>query len=516
MNKLKIWMTFFASIILIALFSFFVLLICYGYDKSYVLIPVLVVILLTDILFAFHIISSPRYAMIKLCWVFVVLALPMIGDVIFVIFGTTPFKRKEWKEYNTSQVDFIKNEKFYKNNQLGLTADELNVFNFAKVNSFRPIYKNNKISVIKDNSDLYKTSIKLIRSAKKTIHIQMYIVHKGFWLDSLMNELIKKAKSGVKVRFIYDWVGCSKRFPKKYIKELKENGINVANFNPHGINIFKGATNFRSHRKGIIIDNKIALYGGSNIGDEYLSIDKKTNYFKDLNFIVEGEVVNTLNLLFCQDYCFMTDVKKGSKQYKEVYNNLDKILIPKKVNNKMQAQVVESSPDYEGKTIKNQVINLILKAKKSIDIITPYFFPTDDIVDCLIIASQSGIKVRLICPGQNDDKAFVTLLNRHNYKKMIDAKIKVYEFNGFIHSKLMVIDKKYVFTGSNNLDYRSLWINFENAILVKDTALANELSEYVNFTIFNSTTINQKFLLENTKKLDKLRISLMMIYYPLL
>ena len=163
MNKLKIWMTFFASIILIALFSFFVLLICYGYDKSYVLIPVLLVILLTDILFAFHIISSPRYAMIKLCWVFVVLALPMIGDVIFVIFGTTPFKRKEWKEYNTSQVDFIKNEKFYKNNQLGLTADELNVFNFAKVNSFRPIYKNNKISVIKDNSDLYKTSIKLIR-----------------------------------------------------------------------------------------------------------------------------------------------------------------------------------------------------------------------------------------------------------------------------------------------------------------------------------------------------------------
>ncbi|MDE6476602.1 MAG: phosphatidylserine/phosphatidylglycerophosphate/cardiolipin synthase family protein [Mycoplasmoidaceae bacterium] len=271
-----------------------------------------------------------------------------------------------------------------------------------------------------------------------------------------MSELIKKVKAGVKVRFIYDWVGCANRFPKKYIKELKEAGVCIAKFNPHGLNIFKGATNFRSHRKGIIIDNKIALYGGSNIGDEYLSIDKKTNYFKDLNYIVEGEVVNSLNLLFCQDFCFMTDIKRDSKQFNDVYKKLNKILVPKKVSNVTHAQVVESSPDYEGKTIKNQILNLILKAKRSINIISPYFFPTDDIVDCLIIASQSGIKVRLVCPGQNDDKTFVTLLNRNNYKKMIDAKIKVYEFNGFIHSKLMIIDNKYVFTGSNNLDYRSL------------------------------------------------------------
>ncbi len=509
-------MSFIISIVLIALFSFLTLLIYYGYDKTYVLAPVIVAILIIDMLFAFFIVSSTRYTMVKLCWVFVVLAFPMIGDILFVIFGTTPFKKKEWKEYNSLQANFVKNEKFYKNKQLGLTHDELNIFNFAKNNSFRPIYRNNKIQVIDSNPDLYKTSIQLIRSAKKTIHIQMYIVRQGFWLKCIMSELIKKAKSGIKIRFIYDWVGCANKFPKKYVKELKEAGICVAKFNPHGLNIFKGATNFRSHRKGIIIDNKIALYGGSNIGDEYLSIDKKTNYFKDLNYIVQGEIVNSLNLLFCQDFCFMTDIKRDSKEFNNVYKKLDKILVPKKVSNITHAQVVESSPDYEGKSIKNQILNLILKARKSIDIISPYFFPTDDIVDCLIIASQSGIKVRLICPGQNDDKTFVVLLNRNNYKKMIDAKIKVYEFNGFIHSKLMIIDNKYVFTGSNNLDYRSLWINFENAILIKNNDLAQQLTNYVNFTLFNSITINNKFLIENSHKLDKLKIALMMIYYPLL
>ncbi len=516
MNKFKIWMSGIFALILIAMVALSIILIYYEYDNPRVILPLIAIGLVLDACFAFSILNSPRYPIIKLCWVFVVLAFPFLGCVIFTIFGTTPFKRKKWKEYNKLQANFVRNEKFYKKNQLNLTKEEYNIFAFAKNNSFRPIYKNNRIKVIEYNNDLYKQSIELIKSAKSTIHIQMYILRDGFWLKSIVNELIKKSRDGVKVRLIYDWVGSLNRVPKKLLKELRKNGVSVAVFNPHGINIFKGATNYRSHRKCIIIDNRKALFGGSNIGDEYLAIDKKTNFFKDLNFVVEGEIVNSLNLLFCQDYCFMSDIKKNSKEFNEVYKNLNNILIPQKVNNELYCQVVDSSPDYEGKSIKNEIINLILKAKKSISIITPYFFPTDDIVDSLIIAGQIGIDVKLLVPGKNDNKTFVTLLNRSYYNKLTDAKVKIYEYNGFIHSKLIIIDDQYVFTGSFNLDYRSLWINFENAILFKDRDISKKLKTTFNENIKNSVKVNKQFIRNNTSRLGKIKISFMNVFYPLL
>lgn len=516
MDKLKIWIYGFIATIFVAISILLILLIVYAYNIPAAIWTVFIIAHVIDCCFAFYIMNSARFPIIKLCWVFVVMALPLLGVCIFLIFGTTPFRRKQWAEFNFQQKDFIKNETFYSNDKLNISKDEHLLFDYAKNNSFRPIYKHNSIRVISFNNDLFDESIKLIRSAKNFIHIQMYILHDGFFSKAIQKELIAKAKQGVKVRLMYDWVGCVNKIKSSYFNELKKNGVVVAQFNPHGINIFKGATNFRSHRKSIIIDNKKALYGGSNIGDEYLSIDKNTNFFKDLNFIVEGEIVNTINLLFCQDFCYMSDIIKDSKEFKEVHDNLSTILVPYKADNELYAQIVDSSPDYENKTIKNELLQLIIKAKKSIDLISPYFIPTDDIVDALTIASQSGTKIRIIFPGENDNKSFVKMVNRSYYQKLHNAHIELFEFNGFIHSKLMIIDGEYVFTGSYNLDYRSLWINFENAILFKDKTVASELQTLFDYTIVNSTKVDINFMSINIHKSDKFRISFMNVFYPLL
>ncbi len=515
-NKQRIWGYTFAALLFIVIFAGLVALIVYDFDNPATIFGTILAILVIDFFFAAYIMASQRYTIIKLCWVFVVLAFPMIGVIIFLIFGTTPFKRKEWNEYNKFQAHFIKHEKFYPRNQLPLTTEEYNVFSYVKNNSFRPIYKWNSIKIIASNSNLYKESIKLLLSAQEHIHIQMYIIHDGFWWKTVQKILIDKAKQGVKVRIIYDWVGCLNRLPRKDIKNLRKNGIEIVSFNPHGINVFKGSTNYRSHCKAIIVDNKKAIFGGSNIGDEYLSVSKDYNYFSDLNFMISGEIVNSLNLLFCQHYCFFSEIKKGSKEFDEIYNNLNKILVPKKATNTTCCQLVDSSPEYQGKSVKNSLVNLILKANKSIDIVSPYFVPTEDVLDALIIASRTGIKIRIIFPGKCDDKAFTRTINRSYYQRLLDAKIKIYEHNGFIHSKVLIIDNKIIFTGSFNLDYRSLWINFENGLIIKDLKLANNLDKTFKFYLSNSIPIDKKIADKYFNFWHKIQINLMEIFYPLL
>jgi cardiolipin synthase len=148
---------------------------------------------------------------------------------------------------------------------------------------------------------MFKEYINLVKSAKKFIHISTYICCDGVFFYVLANELIKKAKAGVKVRFLIDGYGSMFKYSKKIIRLMKKAGIEIALFNYDGISIFNSATNYRNHKKILIIDNEKGVYGGSNISDEYIGISKEKNYFTDTNFLISGEIMNSLNVAFCSD-----------------------------------------------------------------------------------------------------------------------------------------------------------------------------------------------------------------------
>jgi cardiolipin synthase len=120
--------------------------------------------------------------------------------------------------------------------------------------------------------------IDAIRGAQKFIHLSTFIIADGVFLRTLFTELIKKAQEGVKIRFLYDWLGSAFRYHKRDLKQLRAAGIEVGIFNPKGINVFKGSSNYRMHHKSLIVDNKLALYGGSNFGDDYLSMNAKCHH----------------------------------------------------------------------------------------------------------------------------------------------------------------------------------------------------------------------------------------------
>lgn len=488
-----IWALIIAIIVLIAVYAF----------SPIVILCVAIFIIIIDFLFASWIMMSKRPTDVKLCWVFFVSLFPLIGDLAFIIFGTQPYTQKDIREAIDNWKKYVRYEDFEKFQNLNIPNAAFPIIRYNLVTNLCPISEDNNIKVIADNLDLYKNSIKLIRGAKKFIHIQTYIINDGIWIRTIATELIKKVKEGVKVRILYDWVGSYLRVPKRLIRHLKNAGVNVAIFNPKGINMFKGATNYRSHQKALIVDNSIALYGGSNLGDEYLNLMKARTSLKDMNYIVEGEIVNSLNIVFCRNWFEISDYAypflKSKKKINLEFSKESKFLLtPVSINtkNKMLMQLVKTSPDVEEKSIETTINDLIYNAKKSIEIVTAYFYPSDQILQALRMASLKGVKVRIITPHYAQDKGFMLVTCRNLYGSLLKSGVKISEYSSFIHSKYMIIDDEIVFSGSNNLDYRSLWINYENALLIWNKTFAMTMKKIFE-SDWNHSIV---FKLEDLKK----------------
>ncbi|MDE7075565.1 MAG: hypothetical protein K2O21_02930, partial [Malacoplasma sp.] len=317
-----------------------------------------------------------------------------------------------------------------------------------------------------------------------------YIISDCLWFYLLLFELNKKAKEGVKIRFMYDWVGSHKRFNKSNLKFLQKNGIEIREFNPQGFNRYTSITNFRSHRKLVIVDNKYCITGGSNIGDEYLNLKKNTDNWKDLNFLIEGEIVNSLNLRFCNDWINYTGFNKKEIDSENFYKDF-KI---HKANGKDICQIINSSPEFDLYVYQQIIMSKISAAQKSIWIFTPYLLIPNEIINNLIFASYKGVDVRIMVPHHPDNKKFIITSNRSYYEKLMNADIRIYEYFGFLHSKAIIIDDDQCLIGTNNLDYRSLVINFETSISILSKDFNKKMKEIFLNDQKNSRLISLNYL----------------------
>lgn len=467
--------------------------------------------------------SKKRIINVKLCWIFVIFAIPIVGLFIFIIFGINPLLKVDQKTYMENQNEWINYESFdFTNNFLSSKNKNINyqnLFSYGYVLQKRPIYENNKIRII-EQDNLYWESIKLIREAKKFIHLQYYIISDGVWLRSIANELIKQSRNGIKIRFIYDWVGSYKRKHEKIIKQMREAGIFVGIFNPKKITKYTSSTNFRCHRKCLIIDNEKALYGGSNIGDEYICYSSNFVHWYDNNIILEGECVKTLNLIFSLDWIFNCYVPKKQKQIDDLSTNKEFYLNTKidlnDYENKTIAQVFERTANYVDFNMPTMLIHAFSNAKKRIWLSTPYYLPGDNITDLLKFAALSGIDVRLVVPGFPDDKKYILTINRFHYDALLDAGVKIYEYNGFDHGKIVLIDDDLIICSTSNLDFRSLLINYESGILIQNTDVAKKYENELNKLFALSSVIYKNSFSKHEKNLIRFKMLFINVYHPLL
>lgn len=428
-----------------------------------------------------------------LAWVLVLFFIPYVGAILYVVFGEFfrfSIKKKEREKILNdesllkiiqTQINYLENNKNLRNDYRWADLVLLNTKEAKSMLSF-----DNNIEIFDRASDKYDRLFEDIKNAKKSINISYYIIRKDFYGKQLLDLLVNKVNEGVEVRLIFDHIG-SKITSKKFFKPLMKAGGKVEKFFPSRI-FLKLYINHRNHRKMVIIDGDIAYIGGMNIGKEYVGDDKKITKWADRHIRIVGGAVMSIQTQFFLDYLFVSK-EKIEWSNKDVISKFYNSKINAKGNKSMQ--IVASGPDYKESNIRDSYLKMINNAKESIIIETPYLIPDEAILTSLKLAVNSGVDVKIIIPGVPDKKS-VYYATLSYARELISSGVKIYRYNGFMHSKLLIVDDDIVNIGSANMDRRSFSLNFEINAIVYDKEFNKENKRIVNKELEDSILMNDE------------------------
>lgn len=413
-----------------------------------------------------HVLMDNRQPAKTMAWVLVIGFIPVIGLVFYLFFGINHRKERIISQgqmdelTKRSMLSFVGQHNFRVPERQKPLVDL-----FVNQNLALP-FKDNRIDIMTDGYAFFPELLKDIAEATHHIHINIYIFEDDALGRLVADALMTKARQGVKVRLIYDDVGCW-RVGNRFFEQMREAGVEVVPFLPVHFPSFTSKVNYRNHRKIIVIDGRIGYIGGMNIARRYVS-DK----WRDTMLRVQGGVVYALQRAFLVDWYFVDHTLITDRIY---YPPVSEELTAK--NHQLVAQVVTSGPMARYPEIMQGFVRIILAARRYIYIETPYFLPNEPILFALKTAALAGVDVRLMCPLYSDAR-FLDWASRSYLREIHEAGAKVFLYEpGFLHSKLLISDDSLVSCGSTNVDFRSLENNFEANVFVYDEGTALRLKK---------------------------------------
>ena len=397
------------------------------------------------------VITENRNPVKSLAWVTVLLMLPIAGVVIYIFFGRNFKSKRLIRRRNKQKIKSIGNTSpsIFANTLPQLSEESADLLKLGKTINSSDYYTNNKIDIYTHARDKFDQFIKDICAAQDYINIQYYIFENDKLGNEIKDLLIEKVKQGVKVRIIYDHVGCFK-VRNSFYRQMKAHGIEVEPFMRVTFPQFATRINWRNHRKVTIIDGKIGYIGGMNIANRYINGGKHA-YWRDTHIRICGNAVIALEKAFSSDWSFMGNQPLADHvEYFPPADGYDAGI-----------QLITSGPMSSWSNMSMMLFKAISGAKRSIYIQTPYFLPTDSLLKALQAAALSGVDVRLMMPKQSDSM-MLTLASYSYIKSCLLSGIKVYLYQkGMLHAKTLIIDDELSSTGSTNFDFRSMEHNFE-------------------------------------------------------
>ena len=322
-----------------------------------------------------------------------------------------------------------------------------------------PVYQNTEVTYFPGGEAKFAELLRQLEKAERYIFLEYFIIDEGLMWGRILEVLARKAAEGVDVRVMYDGTCEFSTLPRDYPRRLEKLGIQCRVFAP--VQPFVSTHyNYRDHRKILVIDGKVGFTGGVNLADEYINHIEKYGCWKDAAVMLEGEGVRTLTILFLE----MWSIRRESE--------FDKFLSapPYSVLAKGFAAPYGDCP-LDGERVGEMVyIDLLNRAKRYIHIMTPYLILDGELETALKFAAERGVDVHLILPHV-PDKKFAYALAKTHYVSLLDSGVKISEWlPGFVHAKVFVVDDCEAVVGTINLDYRSLYHHFEDAVWMKDTA----------------------------------------------
>ena len=449
-------------------------------------------------------------------WILVIIVVPVVGFAMYLLVGETTSKRMVMRFDKKMAYD-----KLFRERRFDRTRDiigHISSVDDQYINKYRDMIMMNErhganlyttgntVTLFTDAGEKYDSLYNDIKDAKKSIHLLYFIFKSDVTGKRFISLLAQKAREGVEVRLLYDTIG-SLRTRFRSFKEIINAGGKVCKFFPP-INFLK--INFRNHRKIVVIDGKTAYTGGMNIGDDYIGGHKRAKPWRDTHLKVTGPCVGSIQERFIMDW---HHVSKERIEFSDA-EVLSRYFPEPEIAGGLAAQVVSSGPDVEIQYIKYSYMKMINNAKKYIYMQSPYFIPDEAFMTSLKMAVDSGVDVRLMIPGI-PDKRFVYILTTSYLEDLLRSNVKVYLYNGFIHSKMFIMDGEVASIGTSNIDSRSFVLDFEINILFYDKDFSTKCERIFLDDIENSKAASIKQV-EGRGYVRRMTESVMRILSPLL
>ena len=463
--------------------------------------------------------ASYKTSSIRMTWMFVIMALPIFGTLLYLFIGLdrTGYKmRRRFEDIDKILFPILPTGEEEARNARARDPHLGGIVEYIRRHAGFPVYQNTRIEYYDDALKGIEAQKRDLAKAGKVIFMEYHAIEDAESWHAIRDVLAERAKAGVEVRVFYDDMGSLGFINMDFVKRTESYGIQCRVFNPFlpGLNLF---LNNRDHRKITVIDGRVGYTGGYNLANEYFHVTEPFGFWKDTGVRLEGDAVQSLTVMFLEMWNAMSAMDRDDTdfmKYLAVSNAAYLLNRKSKVVSGEQAErarkerdrlrkkgqgyylqmekgimpdmrYVLGTEEYDGDhlgfvqpyadspmddihTGEDVYICMADGAHDYAWFITPYLIITDEMCHALSMAAKRGVDVRIITPGI-PDKKLVYKLTRSYYNGLARNGVRIFEFTpGFCHAKMSIADDLVATCGTINLDYRSLYHHFENGCLYAD------------------------------------------------
>ena len=400
--------------------------------------------------------SEPAY---KIAWIVPILIFPIFGGLFYLLFGGSRLSKRTRRKMEGMDRKMLEvlGPDFKAESIIHFGEDAVHQARYLEHVAHCPVYGGTETEYFPLGEDCFARMVEELKKAERYIFLEYFIIEDGVMWDTILDILTEKVRAGVDVRVMYDDIGSMFTLPRDYAAELeKRTGIQCCVFNPF-VPILSLRLNNRDHRKILVIDGKVAFTGGINLADEYINQKVRYGHWKDSAILVRGEAAWSMTVMFLTLWDYTREV--GDENYDDF-----RPVWRERVEGQGFVQPYTDNPLDQEAVGQSVYLNLINRARRYVYITTPYLIVDDSMNTALCIAAKSGVDVRIMTP-HIPDKKVVFEVTRAHYAPLLEAGVKIYEYTpGFVHAKNFAVDDKFGTVGTVNLDYRSLFLHFENGV----------------------------------------------------
>ncbi len=421
--------------------------------------------------FVIYFVSKQEEATYRILWLSLILIFPTGGTLLYLMTGNKRSGKKIMIKINESEAKLPDLLEEKKDNTVKIPekyARLKKTFEMIERETGYPACENENVRYYPIGEELFAKMKEELKKAKHFIYCEYFIISFGKMKDELEEILAHKAAEGVDVRIMYDDFGSLGTFSPEEVERLEELNIKCLCFNP--IRYLIGTINYRDHKKMLIIDGVSAFSGGINIADEYINEIRRFGHWKDNGFWLTGPAVKNYTHMFVKFWNAFSEDRIEYKIYEDAarteYQGSDGMVLS-----------YYDSPVIESNISNDLYIDLFYQAKDYIWFYTPYLIPGSALLDAIINAAKRGVDIRIIIPGV-PDKKMVFYMTKSYYEQLMNVGVKIYEYTpGFLHAKGCVMDDYLAVVGTVNMDYRSLFLHYENNSVFVGSHIAHDLKK---------------------------------------